>query len=55
VKDIRSEQSVIHEESKAVRARGKSIVNKTFASLAKADYEFAQMAPLQCDIREGKE
>ncbi len=48
---IRSEQAVIKEESKAVRARGRSAVNKTFASVARSDLEFAQSAPLQCEIR----
>lgn len=51
VKEIRKEQSVMKEESKAVRARGRSPVNKTFASIHKHDLTFAQTPPSQCDIR----
>jgi alpha-mannosidase II len=51
VQELRKEQIVIREESKAVRAKGKSLVNKTFASIHRADFEFAREKPLQCDIR----
>ena len=37
VKEIKLEQAVIKEESKAVRAKGKSPVNKTFASISKVN------------------
>ncbi len=51
VKELKSAQQVIREESKAVRAKGKSPVNKTFASIHKGDYEFARQEPTVCDIR----
>ena len=51
VVELRKEQAVIREESKAVRAKGKSPVNKTFASIHKSDFEFARKKPNQCDIR----
>ena len=51
VVELRKEQAVIREESKAVRAKGKSAVNKTFASIHKSDFEFARKKPNQCDIR----
>ena len=38
---------MIREESKAVRAKGKSPVNKTFASIHKKDVAFAQTKPNQ--------
>ena len=38
-------------KSRAVRAKGKSSVNKTFASIHKSDFEFARQKPAQCDIR----
>ena len=40
-------KGVIREESKAVRAKGKSPVNKTFASIHKKDVAFAQTKPNQ--------
>ena len=49
--ELRKEQVVIREESKAVRAKGKSPVNKTFASIHRGDFEFARQKPAQCDIR----
>ena len=49
--EIREEQSVAKEESRSHRARGHAPVNKTYASVAKADYEFARAQPQQCDIR----
>lgn len=51
VVELRKEQVVIREESKAVRAKGKSPVNKTFASIHRADFEFARNSPAQCDYR----
>lgn len=41
----------MREESKAIRAKGSGPVNKTFASIAKGDFTFAQTPPAQCDIR----
>ena len=49
--ELRKEQSDIRQESKAVRAKGKSPVNKTFASIHRSDFEFARQKPAQCDIR----
>ena len=51
VVELRKEQAVIREESKAIRAKGKSPVNKTFASIHKSDFDFARKKPNQCDIR----
>ena len=51
VGELRKQQVVIKEESKAVRAKGKSPVNKTFASVAKGDLQFPSIKPQQCDIR----
>lgn len=51
VQELRTEQAVIKEESKAIRAKGKSPVNKTFASIHRSDFEFAREKPLTCDIR----
>ncbi|TRY68325.1 hypothetical protein TCAL_04678 [Tigriopus californicus] len=51
VKEIRQEQSQIREQAKTIRSKGQSAVNKTFASIFKADYEFAQNQPNTCDIR----
>ncbi len=51
VMELRKEQAVIREESKAVRAKGKSPVNKTFASIHRSDFEFARQTPAVCDIR----
>ena len=42
---------IIKEESKSIRAKGKSPVNKTFASIAKVDLQFPSVKPSQCDIR----
>ena len=51
VQELQQEQVIIREESKAIRAKGKSPVNKTFASIQRNDFEFARQKPLQCDIR----
>ena len=51
VQELKQEQVIIREESKAIRAKGKSPVNKTFASIQRNDFEFARQKPLQCDIR----
>lgn len=51
VLELKKEQAVIKEESKAVRAKGKSPVNKTFASIHKSDFGFARSKPAQCQIR----
>ncbi len=51
VGEMQKEQKVMREESKAIRAKGRGPVNKTFASIAKGDMAFAQTAPAQCDIR----
>ena len=51
VKELRKQQVVIKEESKAIRSKGKSPVNKTFASVAKLDLQFPSIKPSQCDIR----
>ncbi len=47
VEEMQKEQGVIREESKAIRAKGKSPVNKTFASIHKLDIAFAQTKPNQ--------
>jgi hypothetical protein len=47
VDEMQKEQGVIREESKAIRAKGKSPVNKTFASIHKLDVAFAQTKPNQ--------
>ena len=49
--EIREEQSAAKEASRTHRARGHAPVNKTYASVAKADYEFARTEPARCDIR----
>ena len=51
MKELRKQQVVIKEESKAIRSKGKSPVNKTFASVAKLDLQFPSIKPSQCDIR----
>ena len=51
VDELRREQAVIKTESKAVRAKGRSTVNKTFASVSKADLVFASLPVSQCDIQ----
>ena len=51
VKELRNQQVIIKEESKSIRAKGKSSVNKTFASIAKVDLQFPSVKPSQCDIR----
>ena len=51
VKELRQQQVIIKEESKAIRSKGKSPVNKTFASVAKVDLQFPSVKPSQCDIR----
>ena len=51
VKELRNQQVIIKEESKSIRAKGKSPVNKTFASIAKVDLQFPSVKPSQCDIR----
>ena len=50
VVELRKEQAVIREESKAVRAKGKSPVNKTFASIHKSDFEFARYGNIGCGV-----
>ena len=54
VGELKKEQVVMRAESKAVRARGKSPVNKTFASVSKGDLSFASQMPTQCDIQMDK-
>ena len=51
VKELRKQQVIIKEESKSIRAKGRSPVNKTFASVAKGDLQFPSIKPSQCDIR----
>ena len=51
IQDLKKEQAVMREESKAIRAKGKSSVNKTFASIHRTDFDFARQKPSQCDIR----
>ena len=51
VEELRQAQAVIKSESKAVRAKGRSPVNKTFASVSKADLVFASIPASQCDIQ----
>eukprot|EP00095_Tigriopus_kingsejongensis_P010888 maker-scaffold1216_size55193-snap-gene-0.9 protein:Tk10888 transcript:maker-scaffold1216_size55193-snap-gene-0.9-mRNA-1 annotation:"alpha-mannosidase 2" len=51
VNDLRGQQIILREEAKVVRSQGQATINKTFASIFKADYEFAQSAPNTCDIR----
>merc|ERR1712038_1468551 len=51
VAELRKQQVIIKEESKSIRSKGKSPVNKTFASIAKVDLQFPSVKPSQCDIR----
>ena len=51
VAELRKQQVIIKEESKSIRSKGKSPVNKTFASIAKADLQFPSVKPSQCDIQ----
>jgi len=54
VNELRKTQAVMKTEAQAIRAKGRSPVNKTFASVARSDLGFAATPPAQCYIQMDK-